>query len=897
MLPPLDQAEIGLFSFFASAHPTDTCGTNGLPITPNSIKMCGRFQELKVLSHPSLCQYIDIIRGKHERLVIVSEHYPKNVNTLLESGQLANVFDVQRIAHSIMIGLDFLHCHGYIHRSLAPSNILIDKENHVKLSKYGLYHVTNYSADVMFPIGDVCYMAPEVILTGLGYNPDFAHSGPSVDVWSLGMILLDCYLEGKLWGKIRKSVEKISMVLLNLISFRDNTHALEEIIKVSGCTTKYKEMDKTFHSFLRTCLIANPMKRPSVHDLFAHDFIKSIHDHRSHNRSKCHQFPAVFRSAHLVLPDYNKLLLESNTAEDEDHLAGRPICEVYHLWGLAGGDVFNELKKHNQLNSKPPALTLPLTILNNRGELGSVDDDSFVFNQHTVAISLGQLRKRLEHIDATAYYPLVVEDDLCPVDTSETAKLPLVIREKDVEYQFHRIILFERLLEGYPYTRDRIVKEARIDIPPYVRGKVWTALLNITGDIFDEYDKIDKESLTMTDRQIEVDIPRCHQYNYLLSSPTGHQKLKRVLKAWVLSHPNLVYWQGLDSLCAPFLFLHFNNEALAYSCLSAFIPKYLYNFFLKDNSQIIHEYLAVFKQLIAFHEPDLYNHLEEIEFQPELYAIPWFLTMFSHVFPLHKIFHLWDTLLLGNSMLPLCIGVSILQQFKEQLLSFGFNDCILLFSDMPGIDIERCVKDAIKVFNHTPPSATLRKQDNPENRIKAPAEEQFMNLPEKEFLTLNQLRSETCVRISPRDLVRISQLIRQTDSYPMLSRDSNSKLDQKDSKKKQKNNRSKAIDSSLNKLLVIDTRNSDDYAAGHLAYSVNVPFKHAVSETREWISSPVTAVIEAHKGRMVMVMGAKGPEPMQFAQLLVSLGYRRVCVMDGSINILKGLGYLNATQN
>ena len=81
----------------------------------------------------------------------------------------------------------------------------------------------------------------------------------------------------------------------------------------------------------------------------------------------------------------------------------------------------------------------------------------------------------------------------------------------------------------------------------------------------------------------------------------------------------------------------------------------------------IQEYLAVFKQLIAFHLPDLYNHLDDIGFHPELYAIPWFLTMFSHVFPLHKIFHLWDTLLLGTSLLPLCIGLAILIQFREQV--------------------------------------------------------------------------------------------------------------------------------------------------------------------------------------------------------------------------------------
>ena len=58
--------------------------------------------------------------------------------------------------------------------------------------------------------------------------------------------------------------------------------------------------------------------------------------------------------------------------------------------------------------------------------------------------------------------------------------------------------------------------------------------------------------------------------------------------------------------------------------------------------------------------------------------------LFSDVFPLHKLVHLWDTLLLGNSSFPLCIGVAILTQLKSSLISFGFNECILLFSDMPG---------------------------------------------------------------------------------------------------------------------------------------------------------------------------------------------------------------------
>ena len=61
----------------------------------------------------------------------------------------------------------------------------------------------------------------------------------------------------------------------------------------------------------------------------------------------------------------------------------------------------------------------------------------------------------------------------------ETANLPLVIRERDVRYQFKRIVLYRRLLEAYPYTRPNIWKEARIDSLPLYRAYIWAAVLGM----------------------------------------------------------------------------------------------------------------------------------------------------------------------------------------------------------------------------------------------------------------------------------------------------------------------------------------------------------------------------------------------------------------------------------
>lgn len=121
-----------------------------------------------------------------------------------------------------------------------------------------------------------------------------------------------------------------------------------------------------------------------------------------------------------------------------------------------------------------------------------------------------------------------------------------------------------------------------------------------------------------------------HPCCVVVNRPLGGSQVINFQSSQVNSSSNVVYGctlcSGLDSLCAPFLWLNFNNEgkgiwnlktgsccwfaevqcvslillpslftssspslsaALAYACMSAFIPKYLYNFFLKDNSHVI----------------------------------------------------------------------------------------------------------------------------------------------------------------------------------------------------------------------------------------------------------------------------------------------------------------------
>ncbi|XP_036320316.1 TBC domain-containing protein kinase-like protein [Rhagoletis pomonella] len=145
------ESRLAVVTFFARTHPGDVCGTNGLPLTPNSIAILGRAQRLKELRNPHLCQYLDFVRGKHERTIVVSEYF----GTTLKEKSRGSLTDtlVSRIFYQIVSALRELSQHNLVIHNLEPKNILLDERDNVKLFNYGLYHMTKCGDYVPFPIG------------------------------------------------------------------------------------------------------------------------------------------------------------------------------------------------------------------------------------------------------------------------------------------------------------------------------------------------------------------------------------------------------------------------------------------------------------------------------------------------------------------------------------------------------------------------------------------------------------------------------------------------------------------------------------------------------------------------------------------------------------------------
>ncbi|ELR15717.1 TBC domain containing protein [Acanthamoeba castellanii str. Neff] len=874
---------------------------------PPVTTIVNRLQALKsTVVSPQLCRYIDVVKSKHDRLLFVSEHYSGSLSKelFIKHHHTKGGFEEELLgsyAFDILRALAHLHDAGVTHRNISSANVLLDPQGGIRLADYGLHFCTRPSKKTPN------YFAPELIATGFTTRTSHTfYDHPSSDIWAFGILFIEL-TQGQLpWHELGKDVRAITRAILDLCGHEDSELEDEEAraALAAASTTPLLSFGSSGSPDLYAASY-DPFKRQNKalmqkrHKLKLEDWLKErkgfteLSDGLKEIRKRWLKKPFL-KCSLLKVVDIDALLAgsqgpaaESETDEDDvvstkkknkpqhqqdssvtaaatvvDPLGKEPVEEIYHFWKLAGGDIETELA--SELRTRPPILRIPRVVpivVRAAGKDGAAATD----NGATPPTTAGAAEVGKPKPKQRGALELLYKDDIMPIflhslphsptrveewKRGKGKYVPMELREKDIDYQRHRVKVFRDLLqrlldtEGLKVAKGRridprreavvrdIVRAAAIDIPQVLRAEVWTVLLGLHEKSDDErsYDALDKEGEGPADRQIDLDIPRCHQYNPLLASPEGHRKLRRLLKAWVLAQQgHQVYWQGLDSLLAPFLTLNFEREARAYWCLHSLTSRYLPNFFLPDNTIPLQEHLATFRQLLAYHDPQLATHLADVGFQPDLYSISWFLTLFAHIFPLDQVYKLWDVLLVHSPALTHFIAVAILHQLRTTLLPMDFNHCIILFSGggsaLMSIDLESTVRRALAAFRATPPSIYTRKHIEP-----APAALRWW----EQRMPLDALAKRMAPSLSLEDLVSFRE--------PPV---------------------------------VIDVRAPEAFARARYPGSVNVS-----PRVLEFSS------LNAYRGRPVVVIAEKGDTGYQFANRLVRAFFPLVSTLAGGIDVL-----------
>ncbi len=137
-------------------------------------------QLLASLQHPNIMTIYDIVR---ERGWLVLELMQANLSAASQ-GQPMDLDFLRVTLVCCLRGLQFLHNNGIVHGDVKPTNLLLDKNNHVKLGDFGLaQRVTNDQGSLLK--GTTKYMAPERV------SDQFGPVGPASDLYSLGFSLYE----------------------------------------------------------------------------------------------------------------------------------------------------------------------------------------------------------------------------------------------------------------------------------------------------------------------------------------------------------------------------------------------------------------------------------------------------------------------------------------------------------------------------------------------------------------------------------------------------------------------------------------------------------------------------------------------------------------------------------
>lgn len=148
-----------------------------------------RFSEetrrLAGLDHPGLVAVYDFGAEAQQLFLVTALIEAQPLRSLL-ARRLLPATEAMTVGAQVAEVLAYVHGHGIAHRNIMPSNVLIGRDGRGYLTRFGLswlVHATRMMAPGA-PAGAAAYLAPEQV-QGID-------SGPAGDVYSLGLVLLQC---------------------------------------------------------------------------------------------------------------------------------------------------------------------------------------------------------------------------------------------------------------------------------------------------------------------------------------------------------------------------------------------------------------------------------------------------------------------------------------------------------------------------------------------------------------------------------------------------------------------------------------------------------------------------------------------------------------------------------
>jgi hypothetical protein len=148
-------------------------------------RLAQEVRALQRIEDPGLVALLDTgLEGDQAYLVMELVEGPTLAGTLRD-GPLSPR-NTAHLGAGLAGALTHVHAQGIVHRDVKPSNILLGSDGRARLGDFGIARLLDTSTFTLdgTTLGTAGYMAPEQL--------EDHEVGPSADVWSLGIVLLEC---------------------------------------------------------------------------------------------------------------------------------------------------------------------------------------------------------------------------------------------------------------------------------------------------------------------------------------------------------------------------------------------------------------------------------------------------------------------------------------------------------------------------------------------------------------------------------------------------------------------------------------------------------------------------------------------------------------------------------
>ncbi|CAL5023873.1 unnamed protein product [Urochloa decumbens] len=139
---------------------------------------------MRLVRHPNVLQLFEVMASKSKIYFVLEYAKGGEMFNKISKGKFSE--DVaRRYFHQLISAVDYCHSRGVYHRDLKPENLLLDDNDNLKVSDFGLSALAEskrHDGLLHTTCGTPAYVAPEV-LSRRGYD------GSKADIWSCGVIL------------------------------------------------------------------------------------------------------------------------------------------------------------------------------------------------------------------------------------------------------------------------------------------------------------------------------------------------------------------------------------------------------------------------------------------------------------------------------------------------------------------------------------------------------------------------------------------------------------------------------------------------------------------------------------------------------------------------------------